>query len=58
MTRISKISAYAPESGSGRVGPKDGFVFSDNIEDWYRGPKIKHAARQKDYDRKKYGKRL
>lgn len=51
MKHYSKISRPVPGPNDARWGPKDGFVFSDNIEDWMHGPKIKQAERQRVYDR-------
>jgi len=46
------MKVYIPPVDSIRmVGPRYDFVFSDDLEKWIHSPKVKHAARQKEYDR-------
>lgn len=53
MKRISTIAYAPPETGRTNTGGKDAFIFSSNIDDWIRSTKVKHAEKQREYDRAK-----
>jgi hypothetical protein len=57
MKHYSKISRTVPGPNEARWGPKDGFVFSDNIEDWMNSKKLKTNARLRGQYHKNRGGR-
>lgn len=57
MKTITAISYNPPESGRTNTGGRDAFIFSDKLEHWIHGNKVRYNPRIDKKDHKKSGGR-